>query len=369
MAIGINDLDFSDELGEEVQSQPGETGYYDYEDSIDQQKPWMGANGEMEDVPFNGNPVKPAEATETEEDIVISLLHNRGISDPSKIKFEGEDGELVERDWSELSREEQLLILDQQEIVDDWDEAEIQFRDFLRGSGMTVNEFIQWEREKAVNEHLALLEGNPSYEIDNIPDAELYVYDLQARVPEMTDEEAIEALELERQNPALFEKKMQGIRQEYKQIEDERKEQETYLEQQQQQEDFARYESDVIGAISNFKGIGNFQLDLTNEDVEEVADFLLSTDSAGVYYISKALDDPETLVRMAWFALKGEEAFESISEYYNNEITEVSKTNYQKGYEDGKAGKTPAKGKKSTVVVKQPENNDNKKVKSIHDLD
>ena len=60
----------------------------------------------------------------------------------------------------------------------------------------------------------------------------------------MTDEEIAVALEHEKSNPALFEKKMQGIRAEYKALEDERRQNEELLDQQQKQEQFEAFQSD-----------------------------------------------------------------------------------------------------------------------------
>jgi hypothetical protein len=40
-------------------------------------------------------------------------------------------------------------------------------------------------------------------------------------------------------------------------------------------------------------------------------------------YFGKALNDPKTLVEMAWWTLKGRDALNSISEYFMNEIKNV----------------------------------------------
>jgi len=45
---------------------------------------------------------------------------------------------------------------------------------------------------------------------------------------------------------------------------------------------------------------------------------MLSKDETGVNYLYQALQDPNTLARAAWFILNGEEAFNGITEYYNN---------------------------------------------------
>jgi hypothetical protein len=43
---------------------------------------------------------------------------------------------------------------------------------------------------------------------------------------------------------------------------------------------------------------------------------MLSRDQAGKNYLFEALQDPETLTKAAWFILNGEEAFNTISDYF-----------------------------------------------------
>jgi len=45
---------------------------------------------------------------------------------------------------------------------------------------------------------------------------------------------------------------------------------------------------------------------------------MLSQDENGQNYLYRALQDPQTLVKAAWFILNGEEAFDSISDYFTN---------------------------------------------------
>lgn len=57
------------------------------------------------------------ETEEVDDDIITSLLKEKGISDPNKVKFENEDGEIEEVPFSSLDKEEQLNILNSQEEV------------------------------------------------------------------------------------------------------------------------------------------------------------------------------------------------------------------------------------------------------------
>ena len=97
---------------------------------------------------------------------------------------------------------------------------------------------------------------------------------------------------------------------------------------------------------------------------------MLSRDEAGNNYLWQALQDPETLVKAAWFILNGDEALNSISEYFINQIKLVSENQYKKGFEEGKSGKEPSRPQ--VVVNKGNKNNQQNQrpsYNSINDLD
>jgi len=71
------------------------------------------------------------------------LLKEKGIEDPTKIKFEGDNNETEERAWDTLTREEQLNILRQstsqpsEENESDLTDDEIEFLNMLRSNNLT----------------------------------------------------------------------------------------------------------------------------------------------------------------------------------------------------------------------------------------
>lgn len=353
MEKGIEDLDFNKEDYGIAQEPSNPNGYVPDYESLEPEKPWMG--DENQPQPADGTKPEPAAAQEPvqEDDIIISMLKQIGISDPSKIKFENDEGEIEEVSWDSLSAEEKMNILTPESPDPNFglEDPEINFINLLRDAGITPEEYINYQREQAIEEYRQALEGNPQYEVERLTDEDLYALDLQSRVPDMTDEEVAIALEHEKANPELFEKKMQGIRAEYKALEDERRQNEELLEQQQKQEQFEAFQSDVLDAIESLDEVGGVKLNLDEDDMEEVANFILSLDSAGVSYLGKALDDPQTLARMAWFALKGDEAFATITDYYDKEIAKEKRSAYEAGYEDAKKGIQPKSTRKPTVVV------------------
>jgi hypothetical protein len=128
---------------------------------------------------------------------------------------------------------------------------------------------------------------------------------------------------------------MKGIREEYKRIEEERTRMEELEQHQKDSEQFEEFKNAVLDSIQSLDKISTLDIAMDDDDMNEIANFILSTDSAGVNYLAKALDDPQTLVRMAWFALKGEEAIDSITEYFTEQIKAVSQSRYEQGFKDG----------------------------------
>jgi len=149
---------------------------------------------------------------------VSDFLRTRGIDDISKIKFEDENGNIEEKSWDSLSKEEKFNILntpleitkeDNTELSDE----EIQLLTQIRQSNMTPTQYLeQFKGEQTSTE--------PQYKIDDLSDDELFLLDLESRVGELTDEVAAQALSNAKQNEDLFKKQVDGIRKEYKERED-----------------------------------------------------------------------------------------------------------------------------------------------------
>lgn len=363
MEMKLEDLDIDDVGLDEDITPEAEFDEDAYE------KPWLDGSvpqGEEihEDEPSN----EP-----TEDDIITTLLKDKGIN-PDAIKFENEAGEIEEKSFNELSREEQLQILNYDESNDDYGlaEDEVSLINELRENNLSAEEYKKYIAQQAIQEYLASnQEETPIYEVDSIPDDELYLIDLKAKIPELTDEDAAAELELAKQHEALYQKKVQGVRNEYK------KKEELLAQQEEEEQRLAaekaaqEFEDTIVAAIQENDTIdlGESSLTLSEDDMNEIASFILDSDVAGVRHIAKALNDPKTLVGMVWYALKGQEAFSQISDYYKQKITEASKYNYNKGFEDAKGGKAPNAAK---TVVKKPAGSKAapaKKVLTIDDLD
>lgn len=298
------------------------------------------------------------DGSQTEDDDFVSqLLRSRGIDDKTKIKFENEDGEIEEVNWDSLSSQDQFNLIQSSEakveepnISDD----EIELINAIRNSGMTPTEYINYIQQgvsqPVVEQH---------YTVDDYSDDELFLADFLSRMGDITDEEAQQALETAKANEELYNKQIQALRKEYKDIEDENAQQLKAEQEEQARQQFEQFEYSVIDQINNFTDFGGYDLNLENDDMQELYDFLVGQDAAGNNYFAKALTDPATLVRTAWLTLHADDMLQDVTEYFKDQIAQVRKESYKKGKED-------ALKQKNSVVFKDK---DTDQIDIYNDLD
>lgn len=297
------------------------------------------------------NPTIPDELQVTDNDDVITAMLKKGGINPSAIEIMDENGQPQLVSFSDLSREEQLDMISsiggssntqrETDNAPDLDDEEVDLLNSIRKSNMTVNDFIGAIREQAIAEYLQSGGGERYYSVDELGDEDLYMSDYKSKVPNATEEEVIAALETAKSNPQVFERTMQGMRETYKQ-------QEEAIHQQNIQQEEARlaaqqqeYENMIVGAVDKMSQIqlGELDVNLSNDDKEQIASAILDKDVTGTRYLAHLLNDPETLSKMVWFALKGDEGINQMQRYYRKEITEGKSAAYRKGFEDAKSGK------------------------------
>jgi hypothetical protein len=77
-------------------------------------------------------------------------------------------------------------------------------------------EYIQAIQRQGIDEYRRnTVDESYSYKVDDLTDEELYVADLITKIPDITKEEAFEALDRIKQNETLFKRQMGAIRSEY----------------------------------------------------------------------------------------------------------------------------------------------------------
>ena len=333
--MDLNDVDFESLDYEQPLDQSGESGTEEIIDSVNAQ---VAERGVVDAPSYTTEPPQNTEDND-KKDVLTEFLKFSGIKDPEHIKFEDEDGIIKEQSWNDLSFEEKMNILttSYQQPERDLDDDEIELVNELRRKNMTPEQYIHTIRQQAAQDYADSLEANPQYSIDDLSDDEIFMLDLQDKIEDITDEEITSALAKAKEDP-LYEKKIAGMRKALKAQEEEYISQLQAEQELQQQEQFNQFKDSVVNSIQQFNKVGDLDINLDQNDMEDIAAFILDRDDTGMSYMGRALNNPQTLVEMAWWALKGRDALNSISEYFANEIKNVRQMSYQKGLEDGKKG-------------------------------
>lgn len=261
------------------------------------------------------------EEQETDFDLAKELLTLQGISDMNKIKFEDESGAVVEKSWDSLSNNEKLMILSHQEDPDtSLDAAEIELINQIRESGMTPDQYIQ-----------SLQTVEPpvvTYEVDNMSDDELFCIDLLDKIgsDNITDEELQQALDSAKANPNLFNKQVASLRVYYKDLEDQRLRNEEIAKQEAAEQEFNIFSNNIIDSIRNFNALEDTPVELSLEEMDDLANYILTRDASGYSEFSRLLNDPVQFTKAAFWMLKGPEIL--------NEMQNQIKEAYLRGYNE-----------------------------------
>lgn len=283
----------------------------------------------QEPVPSNEvqEPETFEEFTDTQDDspeqsYLDMLLEAKGLN-KNEISIYDENNNLTKVPFDSLSEQEKFDVLNNVDspAIDD---SELQVLNYLRQNNMSLQDFADWQKKVGVEEYLA--QQQPVTEIDGFTDEEMVAYDLIKRFGEsMTNEEIDNEVERLKSNPEAFAKKVQLLRNAYK--EEEVAQQKLYEEQEstRRQEDEKAFINAYNTALQGMDSIQGIELD--NSDKNELMQFVLTKDQSGRTELSKALDNPESVLKMAWFLMHGEEAMNNVVDYFKSEITKRERGN------------------------------------------
>ena len=177
-----------------------------------------------------------------EKDFTTKVLNTLGISDPSKIKFQDTTGAVIERDWNSLTEAEQLNIIAgnrEEAPKNDLSEDEIELLNAIRNSGSSVQDYLNTYMEMNAPQQ----PQQPSYKIDELSDDEVYALDLLEKVgsDNITDEEIDAAIANAKQNETLYKKTVEGLRNEYIRLQQEREAQQANEATARQQAQYQQF--------------------------------------------------------------------------------------------------------------------------------
>lgn len=298
----------------------------------------------------------PPSGGDQEDDLTTEVLRLRGISNPDKIKFEDESGAVTERSWDSLTKEEQINILadqrEHQETNNDLAEDEIELINSIRNSGMSVQDYMQTITPQ-------INQPQDTNQFDSMSDEDLYAFDILNKVgnDNITDEELDAALEAAKANETLFKKTVDGLRQQYNRLQEEQKQNIANQQQAAAQQRYQAFANVVNNQIDNFNSFAGQPIQLSNEDKDNLSEFMLALDEDGSSALGKALQDPKLLTKAAFWLLNEQELIAELSKQQQDA--------YTRGYNAGKGDIL----NKSKFVFKPSKQATSKKDESIWDSD
>ena len=298
----------------------------------------------------------PPSKEDQEDDLTTEVLKLRGISNPDKIKFEDESGAVTERSWDSLTKEEQINILaDQREdqgTNNDLAEDEIELINAIRNSGMSVQDYIQTITPQ-------INQPQDTNQFDAMSDEDLYAFDILNKVgnDNITDEELDAALEAAKANETLFKKTVEGLRQQYNRLQEEQKQNIANQQQAVAQQRYQAFANVVNNQIDNFNSFAGQPIQLSNQDKDNLSEFMLALDEDGSSALGKALQDPRLLTKAAFWLLNEQELIA--------ELQKQQQDAYTRGYNAGKGDIL----NKSKFVFKPAKQTTSKKDESVWDSD
>lgn len=291
-----------------------------------------------------------------EDDLTTEVLKLRGISNPDKIKFEDESGAVTERSWDSLTKEEQINILadqrEHQETNNDLAEDEIDLINAIRNSGMSVQDYMQTITPQ-------INQPQDTNQFDAMSDEDLYAFDILNKVgnDNITDEELDAALEAAKANETLFKKTVDGLRQQYNRLQEEQKQNIANQQQAAAQQRYQAFANVVNNQIDNFNSFAGQPIQLSNQDKDNLSEFMLALDEDGSSALGKALQDPKLLTKAAFWLLNEQDLIA--------ELQKQQQDAYTRGYNAGKGDIL----NKSKFVFKPTKPTTSKKDESIWDSD
>ena len=286
----------------------------------------------IEESSYPEEVIENSEGEEPNDDFnpTEALLALQGIYDKDKIKFEDESGAIVEKSWNSLTNNEKLMILSHQEDPGTrLDKYEIELINQIRESGMTPDQFIQSLQKEP--------EPVVKYEVDGMSDDELFCIDLLDKVgsDNITDEELQQALDAAKANPNLYSKQVASLRVYYKDLEDQRQKQIQMEALEQEERDYEIFSKNVIDSIQSLNSLEDSPVELSYDEMEDLANFILTRDASGYSEFGQMLNDPLEFTKAAFWVLKGPEIL--------YEMQQQIKEAYLRGYNETHRSTTNSK--------------------------
>lgn len=300
-----NDLEFDDLLEDDIdQPEGGSLSIADEE--VEDLDDLLGVNDDNEEEIHDELPNASEEISDNsfKSTVIDRFLRDRGIADPTKLKFENEYGHLEDVNFYELPEEEQLSILNEFANETGLTEEESSVINYMRKYNVGFQQILDNYANQKVQAYASQNPVAKDYAIDEYDDDELFVADLKVKYPNFTDNELLDKLDAAKLNEDLYNKEVAELRAYYKQLEDAQ-----IAEQEQaRQAELQAFESNVANVLNRFNEIpldpsdvNCDSLSIEDADKERIASYLFDTDANGQSQLVRDLSDPAALVELAFF--------------------------------------------------------------------
>lgn len=301
------------------------------------------------------NPYVQVEEPIQENNTLIENIFSSKGFDIKKIELVDDSGNTIYKPLSEIDDDVKLTMLKEldkyrSKPTETFKKDEIELISELRKHNISFDEYVDLVLKEKLEK--GEVQSNKTYSIDSLSDDELYTYDITQRFKDFSEEEIKANLELEKNNPELYSKKVQALREVYKQVEDDKISQEKIIEKQQE-------ESSLIESAKKMLSVGNIgYVELEANDLENSLSVLLDVDKSGETVFEQALKNPETKVKLAWFLTHGEDAINQLSTYFEGEMNKLHKINVEL---KERLNKNTTSSPKAEVVINNNQNNHSNK--------
>lgn len=279
---------------------------------------------EVEDV-FENSDFEKEDFVEQEDapDYITRLLEAKGIKNRT-LQVTDEDGQTQDINFDDLTDQEKFDLLSEQDQQVLPSDAEVETLNYLRQNNMSLQDFADWQRQEAIKEYVA--NQAPQSETDDYSDDEIIAYDFIQRFgDEMTDEEIDAEIDRLKADPDAYQKRVNLLRSSFKS--EEEAQAKLYQEQEQSRNaaNMAAFQNAYTDAVQGLNYIHGMNLDAN--DKQELLHFILDKDATGRTGLSRALDDPESVIRMAWYLKHGEDTYDATVDYFKKEISKREHNN------------------------------------------
>ena len=164
---------------------------------------------------------------------------------------------------------------------------------------------------------------NSSYEVDSLEDDDIYRMELQNNFEDFTEEEIEMELSAAKANPDLYKKKVDKLREYYKEQELKEKEASESAQTEELQQAKEKFIEEFQTYGKQLTSIGG--IDIEEEDNNTTYEYAFKPTLNGASQLANDINDPKKLYKLAFFMAHGDELISHLHTVYREELNKLEK--------------------------------------------